>query len=236
MESVLTIYFSLGYHNCYCRGVLINFMKNKSVILSQDNLEEIYSAFNQGKIICIPTDTIYALSCDATNIEAIQKIYTLKHRPLDKTLPMFMSNTKMASLYANFYKKELSLANKFWPGALTLVSRIKNTHKNLPNLLKNNQKIAIRVPKNKLIQSICQSINKPIIATSANISNQKNINSLDEIIKEFQNKVNFIIKDNKELSDNCLTASTIIEFTNNEKYKILRKGRIPKIQLERILS
>ena len=209
-------------------------MKNKAVVLSQDNLEEICSAFNQGKIICIPTDTIYALSCDATNIEAIQEIYKIKQRALDKTLPMFMSNIKMANLYADFYKKELSLADKFWPGALTLVSRIKNTHKNLPNLLKNNQKIAIRVPKNKLIQSICQSINKPIIATSANISNQKNINSLDEIIKEFQNKVNLIIKDNIELSDNCLTASTIIEFTNNEKYRILREGVISKKELDNI--
>jgi L-threonylcarbamoyladenylate synthase len=206
-------------------------MKNKAVVLSQDNLEEICSAFNQGKIICIPTDTIYALSCDATNIEAIQKIYKIKQRPLNKTLPIFVADIKMARLYADFYKKELSLADKFWPGALTLVSRIKNTHKNLPNLLKNNQKIAIRVPKNKLIQSVCQSINKPIIATSANISNQKNINSLKEIIHVFGYKIDYIVKNPDSSQHNNLTSSTIIEFINDEKYKILREGRISKIQI-----
>ena len=204
-----------------------------TVVLLQDNLEQICCAFNQGKIICIPTDTVYALSCDATNIEAIQKIYKIKQRPLAKTLPIFVSDIKMANLYADFSKKELSFANKFWPGALTLVSRIKNIDKNIPSILTNNQKVAIRVPKNKLIQSICQYIKKPIIGTSANISSKQNINSLEEIIHVFGGEVEYIVKECTSLQANDLTSSTIIEFTDDEKYKILREGRISKTQLEK---
>ena len=133
-------------------------MQDKTIVLSQDNLEQICSAFDQGKIICIPTDTIYALSCDATNIEAIQKIYKIKQRPLDKTLPIFVADIKMAESYINFFRKELALAKIFWPGALTLASKIKDDCKNIPNVLINNKKIAIRVPKSKLIQSICKYI------------------------------------------------------------------------------
>ena len=79
-------------------------------------------------------------------------------------------------------------------------------------------------------------IKKPIIGTSANISSEQSINSFEKVIQVFQNKVDYIVKKSTTLQNNDLTSSTIIEFVDDEKYKILREGKISKIHLEEILS
>jgi L-threonylcarbamoyladenylate synthase len=204
----------------------------KATIFSQDNLDEIVNAFSQGKVICIPTDTVYAISCDATNIDGIKKIYQIKERALNKTLPIFVADVKMAKAYVQFFSKELRLIENFWPGALTLVSKVLDNQK-IPNMLINNNKIAVRTPDHKLIQNICKSINKPIIATSANISSQSSINSTEEIIKIFLNKVDYIVEDSTLRKSNDLTPSTIIEFIEEDKWRMLREGKISKKELDK---
>jgi len=203
----------------------------QATISSKDNLDEIISAFSQGKVVCIPTDTVYAISCDATNINAIKKIYQIKERALNKTLPIFVADVEMAKVYVNFFTKELRLIENFWPGALTLVSKVLDNQK-IPNILINNNKIAVRTPDHKLIQSICKSINKPIIATSANISSQSSINSTEEVIKIFLNKVDYIVEDYTLCKSNDLASSTIIEFIKEDKFRILREGKVSKSELD----
>lgn len=204
----------------------------KAIIFSQDNLDEIINAFSQGKVVCIPTDTVYAISCDATNIDAIKKIYQIKERALNKTLPIFVADVEMAKAYVKFFSNELRLIENFWPGALTLVSKVLDNQK-IPRMLINNNKIAVRTPDHKLIQSICKSINKPIIATSANISSQSSINNIEEVIKIFLNKVDYIVEDSTLRKSNDLTPSTIIEFIKEDKFRILRDGKVPKNGLDK---
>ena len=203
----------------------------KATMFSQDNLDEIVNAFSQGKVVCIPTDTVYAISCDATNINAIKKIYQIKERALNKTLPIFVADVEMAKAYVKFFSKELKLIENFWPGALTLVSKVLDNQK-IPNMLINNNKIAVRTPDHKLIQSICKSIDKPIIATSANISSQSSINSTEEVIKIFLNKVDYIVEDYTLCKSNDLTPSTIIKFIKEDKFRILREGKVSKSELD----
>ena len=124
----------------------------RAAILLQDNLEKIVEAFSKGKVVCIPTDTIYAMSCDAMNVDAIERIYQIKKRDLNKTLPVFVADIEMAKEYIKFFSKELALAEVFWPGALTFVSEVNN--QKIPKILINKNKIAIRVPKCKLIQKL----------------------------------------------------------------------------------
>ena len=102
----------------------------------------------------------------------------------------------------------------------------------IPNILINNNKIAVRTPDHKLIQSICKSINKPIIATSANISSQSSINSTEEVIKIFLNKVDYIVEDYTLCKSNDLASSTIIEFIKEDKFRILREGKVSKSELD----
>lgn len=206
----------------------------KTTIFSKDNLEEIANAFSQGKIVCIPTDTIYAISCDATNIEAIKKIYQIKKRPLDKTLPIFVADIEMAKEYVEFFSKELELAKILWPGALTLVSKINN--QKLPKILISKNKIAVRMPKYRLIQNICKVISKPIIATSANLSSHAAIDNVEEIMKIFHSKIDYIVEDFCMNKKNDLTPSTIIEFTNKDQFKIIRAGKIPIDKFSKVMN
>jgi L-threonylcarbamoyladenylate synthase len=204
----------------------------KATISSQDNLDKIINAFSQGKVVCIPTDTVYAISCDATNIDAIKKIYQIKERALNKTLPVFVADIQMAKAYVKFSSKELKLIENFWPGALTLVSKVLDNNQKIPNILINKDKIAVRTPDHKLIQSICKSINKPIIATSANISSQSSVNSTEDIIKIFLNKVDYIVQDSALCKSNDLTPSTIVEFISEDKFRLIREGKISKSELD----
>ena len=174
------------------------------------------------------------MSCDAMNVDAIKRIYQIKKRDLNKTLPVFVADVEMAKEYIKFFPKEFALAEVLWPGALTLVSEINN--QKIPKILISKNKIAIRVPKCKLIQNICKSIGKPIIATSANISSQSSINSIEEIIKIFHNKVDFIVEDSTLCKSNNLIPSTIIEFINEDKFKIIRTGKISKDELNKVID
>ena len=194
------------------------------------NLKEIVTAFSKGKIICLPTDTVYAISCDATNDKAIQRIYEIKKRALNKTFPIFVSDIDMAMRYVKFRPKELLFAKKFWAGPLTMIlQQIENN--SLPSILVQNRKIGVRIPNKALITNICVNINKPIIATSANISSKPNINSVDGIEKEFGDKVDAIVA-NDHNSQN-LIPSTTVEFINDDYYKIIREGKISKLELEK---
>ena len=121
---------------------------------------------------------------------------------------------------------------EYWPGALTLVSEVLD-NKRIPNILISKNKIAVRAPNYRLIQTICKSIDKPIIATSANISSQSNINNTEEIIKIFNNKVDYIIEDSTLCTSNDLTPSTIIEFIEKDKFKVIREGKISKKELDK---
>ena len=207
----------------------------KLVVLShKNNFEKIAEAFSQGKIVCIPTDTTYCMSCDATNIKAIHAIYHIKNRSLKKRLPVFVADLKMAQRYVSFYSTELQILKYYWPGALTIVSRIlRNT--NLPDILVNNGKIAIRVPDYKIIQNICNDINKPIIATSVNISSHSSLNNVEEIIKTFYNAIDYIVRDLTLCTNDNLIPSTIIEFIEKDKFKILREGRVLRRSLDSII-
>ena len=202
-------------------------------LLSIDHLDlrELINAFNQGKIICLPTDTIYAISSDAANELAIKKIYQIKHRPMEKTLSIFVSDINMAQDYVRFSSKQLQFIQKIWPGPMTIISEVSN-HFRLPSILIKNNKVALRVPDDPLIQYICKEIKRPIIATSANVSSEVYDNDYHIIQRTFSNYVDIIIEQSSTIKDNNKKPSSIIEFTNNS-FKVVREGNITFEQINR---
>ena len=198
--------------------------------VNTNNLEEIVAAFNDGKIVCLPTDTVYAISCCATNFEAVERIYAIKKRDRNKPLPIFVSSVEMATYYVEFSEEALTFANRFWPGALTIVAKKKDDC-DISHMAANNGKIAIRVPNNELIRDICAKLNAPIIATSANISSNPSIISSEEIKRQFSGEVDLIVKEDCVSKSNDLTPSTIVEFINDKDYIVVREGKISKTEL-----
>lgn len=169
-------------------------------------------------IYIFPTETCYGLGCSAFDIKGIKRIYKIKKRDKNKPLLVLVSDFKMWKKIAKVNKIALRLAKKYWPGALTIITEKK---KIIPDIL-SKEGIAVRYSSNKIANILIKELKAPLIATSANLSGQKENYSVKEIPDKIKKKVNLIINIGK-LKKNL--PSTIVD-TRNNKIEIVRKGKI----------
>lgn len=186
------------------------------------DVNSLVNILNNGGIAVIPTDTVYGLVGDATNENVIKKIFLIKQRENSKPLLILISNFDMLKKYVkNISSLELGIINKFWPGPLTIIFQNK---KNLSDVLTaNKSEIAIRMPNDERLLDLINKLDKPIIATSANIAHKKTITSIDLLEDNIKNNVDYIY-DGGFLEDK---PSTIIKVIDN-KVIIVRDGIISK--------
>ncbi len=197
-------------------------------IISCDDHEtnHIIDAYENGKIIAFPTDTVYGVGCDPFNKESISRIYNLKKREGGKRFPILgLSKTELEKI-VEFNSDAKKISERFWPGQVTLVLPIR---KEIIEKIENNGKLAVRVPNNKCILSILKQC-KLIVGTSANISGEKSILDSNEI-KTKLSEIDLLVDGGKIISSG---ESTIIDFVNNE-LKIIREGSISKDEIEKEL-
>ena len=201
----------------------------------ENSISKIVEVMNIGEIICIPTDTLFALSCNATNPIAVGKLYDLKRRNKDKKLPVFFRDLEHVKQHCELPEIALKLANEFWPGKLTMILKLRDNSNIAMNAFDmDNSSVATRVPGDKTILSVINLLGDPIIGTSANISGDENINSYDEIEEQFKNASLTIFKpiDHKFRPT---TQSTIISF-DKEKPIVLRSGAISEREIMSAIS
>jgi L-threonylcarbamoyladenylate synthase len=189
-------------------------------------MKEVIKLLKQGKTIVYPTDTAYALGGDFLNAKTRTKIYKIKKRDKSKELPAIANSLSMVKKYCFLNKTEERLAKKYWPGPLSIVLTVK------PKFQKTlGPAIAIRVPKNKIARSLSKSLNKPLVATSANISGKTTCYNVKNVLKQFsKSKVKpDIVIDDGELKQ--VPTSTIVR-VDDGKVKVLRKGnaKVPLIR------
>ena len=190
--------------------------------VSDKSIEKAIEYLKKGRVIVYPTETSYALGCDATNDDACKRIFEIKKRSEEKKLPVIVADLKMAKNYAKFNKDSLKLAKAFWPGPLTLV--LENKKKVSP--LVADEKIALRVSSNKVARMLSRKLGKPIVATSANISGKTNCYSIKEVLKQ-EVKADLYLDAGKL---DRIIPSTIFDV---ERRMILREG---PITIDRILK
>lgn len=172
---------------------------------------------NNGGIILYPTDTIWGLGCDATNKKAIERIISIKGRENSKSLIILVSDFEMLKTYVEHIPNQaLELINSI----KTPLTIIYPKSKNLPNLLSQDGTIAIRIPQHDYCQKLISSFGKPIVSTSANLTNQPSPKSFGEVSSIIKEEVDFIAEVEQEKESSI--ASTI--------YKILAEGEIVKIR------
>jgi L-threonylcarbamoyladenylate synthase len=174
-------------------------------------------------IILYPTDTSYALGCDARSKEDVDKIFEIKNRELCKTLPLIASDIKMVKEWFKLDGKSKEIAETYWPGPVTLILSVKKN--GLTESVIRDGCSAVRVPYSYEARALSKEIGAPIVSTSANVSGSKNSytikSALDGIGKK-SNKINRII-DVGELPQS--KPSTIVQIKDN-KIKILRQGEV----------
>ena len=181
-----------------------------------NEIDKMIGVLNNGELIIIPTDTIYGISADAINIDAIKKVDEAKHS--NKPHLMLVSSIDMLKKYVlEINDIEEKLINKYWPNTLTILFKKNNLVSD--ELTKGSEYIGIRMPNNELLLELINKFNKPILSTSANITNKDVITKIDLLEDELKEKISYIY-DGGELVD---TASTIVKVENN-KIIFLREG------------
>jgi L-threonylcarbamoyladenylate synthase len=201
-----------------------------------EKVEEAIRAFQEGKVVALNTDTLFALSCDATNENAVTKVFSLKKRSAEKSLPVFISSIEQATKYAELSEQHIKLATEFWPGALTIIAPIKK-HSKLAYNISNTNTVALRIPADDTILAIINKLNCPLVGTSANISGQPNIYSVDELHKNFGSKVYLgLCHDIPKPSTNLPQHSTIVYINAIGECKIIRQGAISQEKIAQTLK
>ena len=173
----------------------------------------------QGGIILYPTDTVWGLGCDATNREAVEKIYQLKRSENKKSMLVLCASADMVVRYVNrapaiaFEVMEMATTPTTFilPGAVGLA----------PNLIPEEQTLGVRVPDHELCQEILRQLRRPLVSTSANISGEKTPVGLKDVAPEIIQGVDYVINPRFE-GKPTRQASSIIAFGETGEVKIIR--------------
>lgn len=208
-------------------------METQTILVDRNvNKEETYTQaveiLKGGGVVAFPTETVYGLGADATNGEAVSKIFEAKGRPADNPLIVHVHSKENALKYVrNVPEKALHCMDRFWPGALTLILQAEpgtfaaNVTADLPT-------VGIRVPDHPVALNLLKRVGIPIAAPSANISGKPSPTLAEHVYHDMDGIIPLIL-------DGGPTAigleSTVLDMTA-EPPVILRPGRISKSQLE----
>ena len=184
-----------------------------------------------GELIIFPTETVYGIGADATNSKAVKKIYITKNRPLNNPIISHFANIKILSKHVHLNSIALKLAEKYWPGPLTLILKKKQNSK-ISSLVSNQSKfIGCRIPNHELALEILNELNRPIAAPSANISTKLSTTDISHLDKSFKDKSIYTINDGQtELG----LESTVIDLSSSTP-KLLRYGSITEEEIKEII-
>lgn len=187
----------------------------------------------KGMILALPTDTFYGLAVDPYNLRAVDKIYEIKERNRHKPLSLLIESVEQAELLAAPLPDEFYLlAERFWPGPLTIIVR---AAPRLPlKVTANSGNIALRFPENKIPQAIIRAAGVPVTATSANLSGHPECRTAAEVREQLAHRVPIIVDGGKSLRD---VPSTIVYLAGGHgKWKLMREGAISEQEIEDFLG
>ena len=206
----------------------------KTVLLSAEEHNTALTAaelIKAGELVAIPTETVYGLGADGLNPEAVAKIFQAKGRPQDNPLILHIAEAKdMEKLCHSIPAAAYQLAEKFWPGPLTMVLPAKDivpkcTTAGLPT-------VAVRCPDNAVTREIIRLAGVPIAAPSANISGKPSTTTAQHVYNDHKGKIPMIVDGGP-----CRVGveSTIIDLSD-EKPRLLRPGGITPHQLVEVVG
>ncbi len=179
-------------------------------------MKELVELFESGKIAILPSDTVYGIFADATNVEAIKRVDEAKGS--NKPHLMVVSSIEMLKEYVSEIDDlQEKIIKEYWPNTLTIL--FKKNSKVSDELTKGSPFVGVRMPNNKFLLELLNEYKKPLLSSSANITNEKVITNVKMLDDRLKSKIDYIY-DAGDLSD---IASTLIKVENN-KIIFLREG------------
>lgn len=189
-----------------------NTVNNQEISLMAKLLE-------QAKTILYPTDTVWGIGCDATNEQAVSKIYQIKQRAESKSLIILVDSVKMLQ---NYVQTIPAKALEFLESSTRPTTIIYKNPQNLAkNVIASDDTIAIRIVQDGFCKELIQKFGKPIVSTSANVSGEATPNSFSEISRTILESVDYIV--NLQLEHQCDTPSRILRITDLGTIEVIRE-------------
>lgn len=186
----------------------------------RDEVKKALEVLKEGGLILYPTDTIWGIGCDATNADAVEKVFKLKRRLPEKSLVILLdSDSKLPSYIKEVPEIAYDLI-EFAENPLTIVfSGAKNL---APNAIAADGSIGIRIVKHEFCTQLLQLFRKPIISTSANLSGESSPLGFFDISPEIKQGVDYVINWNQNAVSNT-KPSTIMKLEPGGKFSFIRK-------------
>lgn len=197
------------------------------VACDPDGIELAATTIKNGGLVVFPTDTVYGFGCDPRNSKAVQSIFRIKKRKESKHLPVLGYSKEEISKIAVFDDTSSKIADRLWPGQITLVLKLKDDE--IKKAMRLDDKIAVRVPNHQCALSLLREC-KLLVGTSANFSGLPAFSDSKKVLKSFSGYDIF-------LDDGIISSSmesTVVEVVEGD-LKILRRGDISKKELTALL-
>ena len=198
----------------------------------QDEVKKAIEVMRNGGVILYPTDTVWGIGCDATNEEAVKRVYEIKQRDDSKALICLVDSDARLSRYVRKVADVVwdmiemrKVADVVWDmiematKPLTII--YENANGLAPNLLAEDGSVGIRVTNEEFSKELCFRFQKPIVSTSANISGEPTPQTFQEISDEIKNAVDYVVKYNQKSKEKH-QPSSIVKIKENGEFKIIR--------------
>jgi L-threonylcarbamoyladenylate synthase len=188
-------------------------------------------ALAEGRLVAFPTETVYGLGADATNADAVARLYQAKGRPAFNPLISHVADLAAAEKIARFDGPALALARAFWPGPLTLVLPKTSDCAVAELATAGLDTIAIRIPSHPVARAILTAFGKPVVAPSANLSGHVSPTTAQHVESDLAGRIDLIVDGGPvEVG----VESTIVGCFDEPM--LLRPGGLPRDAIERVLG
>ncbi|MDR1517302.1 MAG: threonylcarbamoyl-AMP synthase [Dysgonamonadaceae bacterium] len=186
----------------------------------QEEIKKACETMRNGGIILYPTDTVWGIGCDATNEDAVRRIFEIKQREDDKSMLVLLDNPAKLQTYMSEVPDiawdMIELSDKpltlIYTGAINLA----------PNLISEDGSIGIRITSEAFSKELCRQYRKPIVSTSANISGQPSPSHFGEIEAEIKNAVDYVVPFRQKERTKALPSS-IVKLERDGTIRVIRK-------------
>lgn len=194
-------------------------MTENTNLLLNSEIHNAFEVIQNGGIILYPTDTVWGIGCDATNPEAVAKIYKLKQRSETQSMICLMNGEKMMyNVFKDIPETAWQIIDLSEKPTTLVLDKPRNV---APNLIATDNTLAIRIVKDPFCFKLMERMKKPLVSTSANISGQPTPKSFKEISPDIIKGVDYVVNLNREKI--CDKPSTIIKLSLDNQVKIIRK-------------
>ena len=188
--------------------------------LMKEDIRKACEVMQKGGVILYPTDTIWGIGCDATNEDAVKRVYDIKKRADSKAMLVLVDNAVKVDFYVN---EPPEVAFDLIEYATKPMTIIYDDARNLaPNLLAEDGSVGIRVTAEEFSRQLCFRFRKAIVSTSANVSGEPSPATFGEISEEIKQAVDYIVQ-SRQQEKNAPKPSSIIKLGKGGQVKIIRE-------------